>query len=190
MLYVKFRNILESTRISNEYRRMFHFYRVFGTLFYKVSFGSRSEEQSSSPRAALVIIKTSSSWRDQVSETVLIVIIYTPTPGIQTIHGNASFLLVVQVPRTSVQFRSIFFFFYPTFIFYEVFLFFPKMFEDKKCTEQDLKVQAALERKRQQEEERKARIFNPRARKIGVSVCFGRMEFSKISLSRVCVCRM
>ncbi|XP_058791408.1 RIB43A-like with coiled-coils protein 2 [Phymastichus coffea] len=39
---------------------------------------------------------------------------------------------------------------------------------EKKCTEQDLKVAAAIERKRQIEEARKARIFNPRVRRIGI----------------------
>ena len=40
----------------------------------------------------------------------------------------------------------------------------------KQCTEQDRKVAAAIEHKRRIEEARKARIFNPRIRKIGVGV--------------------
>jgi hypothetical protein len=42
------------------------------------------------------------------------------------------------------------------------------MLELQKSTEQDVKVAAAIEKKRQVEEQRKARIFNPRVRRIGV----------------------
>ncbi|OXU28177.1 hypothetical protein TSAR_003628 [Trichomalopsis sarcophagae] len=42
------------------------------------------------------------------------------------------------------------------------------MLDFQKCTAQDLKAAAAIERKRRIEEERKARIFNPRIRRIGI----------------------
>lgn len=43
------------------------------------------------------------------------------------------------------------------------------MLEFQRCTAEDVKMAAKIERKRRLEEERKARIFNPRIRKIGVS---------------------
>jgi len=39
----------------------------------------------------------------------------------------------------------------------------------QRATPEDLKIAASIERKRQLEEARKLRIFNPRVRKIGVS---------------------
>ncbi|XP_001607133.1 RIB43A-like with coiled-coils protein 2 [Nasonia vitripennis] len=42
------------------------------------------------------------------------------------------------------------------------------MLDFQKCTAQDLKAAAAIERKRRIEEERKPRIFNPRIRRIGI----------------------
>lgn len=40
----------------------------------------------------------------------------------------------------------------------------------QRVTPEDLKIAASIERKRQSEETRKLRIFNPRVRKIGVSI--------------------
>jgi len=41
-----------------------------------------------------------------------------------------------------------------------------------RATPEDLKLAASIERKRQTEEARKLRIFNPRIRKIGVEIRF------------------
>lgn len=40
----------------------------------------------------------------------------------------------------------------------------------QRATPEDLKIAASIERKRQLEEARKLRIFNPRVRKIGVRI--------------------
>ncbi|XP_011497805.1 PREDICTED: RIB43A-like with coiled-coils protein 2 [Ceratosolen solmsi marchali] len=50
------------------------------------------------------------------------------------------------------------------------------MLELQKCTDQDLKVAAAIEKKRQIEEQRKTRIFNPRVRRIGIDKEFLDMQ--------------
>lgn len=43
------------------------------------------------------------------------------------------------------------------------------MFKFQMTTPEDLKIAARIEHKRQIDEERKSRIFNPRTRRIGVS---------------------
>lgn len=56
------------------------------------------------------------------------------------------------------------------------------MLKFQLATPEDLKVAATIERKRQIEEARKPRIFDPRFRRIGVSffLCFSSQYFSVI----------